>query len=142
MLRTQLMDEMKSAMKARDADRLGVLRFMISEIKNKEIDTKRELIDEEVIDLLRREVKRRQEAIAQYESGGRDDLVTRERAELSVILAFLPQLMSKEEVETIVREIMAEGVTDFGQIMRASMERLKGKADGSLVSQVVKELQQ
>jgi uncharacterized protein YqeY len=134
------MEEMKTAMKARDVDRLGVLRYMISEIKNKEIDAKRELIDEEVIDLLRTEVKRRQEAIAQYESGGRADLVTKERAELAVIEGFLPQLMSREAVEAVVSEIVASGLTDFGQVMRAAMEQLKGKADGKLVSQVVKQL--
>lgn len=139
MLREQIMDGVKVAMKARDVNRLSVLRYMMSEIKNREIDAKHELSDEEVVELLRREVKRRSEAIDQFESGGRSDLANQEKSELAIIETFLPQLMTKEQVETIVDNVLAGSETkDFGSVMKSVMQEIKGKADGKLVSEVVK----
>jgi hypothetical protein len=141
MLRQQFADQMKIAMKARDADRLSVLRFVWSEIKNKEIDAKHELDDNEVVDILRREVKRRTESIEQYKQGGRMDIVDKEKSELVVINSFLPQLMSKAQVEEIVKNVLSTlEDRDFGHVMRAVMPEVKGKADGTLVSEVVKSL--
>jgi len=139
MIRQQLYDDMKKAMLARDAERLSVLRFLISEIKNKEIDAKHELADEEVIEILRRETKRRSESIVQYTQGGRLDIVETETKELAIIEAYLPTLMSLEAVEAIVDEVLPTlSTVDFGQVMRAVMAKVKGQADGKVVSEAVK----
>ena len=138
MLRQQISDQMKTAMKNREADRLVVLRFIWSEIKNREIDLKHELNDEEVVDILRREVKRRVESIEQYKQGGRMDIVEKEQAELPVINGFLPQLMSPTEVDEVVQKVLPTLESrDFGQVMRAVMAQVKGKADGKVVSEAV-----
>ena len=138
MLRQQISDQMKAAMKTRDANRLVVLRFIWSEIKNREIDLKHELNDEEVVDILRREVKRRVESIEQYKQGGRMDIVEKEQAELPVINGFLPQLMSPAEVDEVVQKVLPTLENrDFGQVMRAVMAQVKGKADGKVVSEAV-----
>lgn len=139
MIRQQISDEMKVAMRARDADRLTVLRFMWSEIKNKEIDAKHELNDAEIVEILRREVKRRSESIAQYLQAGRTDIVEKEEAELKLITVYLPEQMSREAVEAIVDQVLATlPDRDFGHVMRAVMPLTNGKADGKLVSEVVK----
>ena len=141
MLRQQITDQMKEAMKAREAERLSVLRFIWSEIKNREIDAKHELNDEEIIEILRREVKRRTESIEQYKQGGRMDIVEKELSELVIINSFLPQLMSEADVIEIVKRVLPTlQDRDFGHVMRAVMPEVKGKADGALVSAVVKSL--
>ncbi len=139
MLRDTLFEQMKMAMKAREAERLSVLRYLLSEIKNVEIDAKHELGDEEVIQLLRKEVKRRKEAIEQYVTAGRDDIVTKEKRELTVIESFLPKMMDREAVEAVVESVVAElGGADFGMVMKAAMQKLQGQADGKLVSELVR----
>jgi len=139
MIRQQLYDDMKKAMLARDSERLGVLRFIISDIKNREIDAKHELSDEEVLELLRRETKRRNEAVIQYTQGGRVDIVETEKKELAIIEAYLPALMGRTAVEAAVQKVLATLPSkDFGQVMRAVMQELKGQADGKMVSEVVK----
>jgi uncharacterized protein YqeY len=139
MLRQTIFDQIKQAMKAHQTDKLGVLRFIYSEIKNVEIDAKHELTDNEVIGLLRKEVKRRKEAIDQYRAGGRDDIVSKELAELTIIETFLPAQMSVETIEKIVTDIVAQNQThDFGQLMKLVMAATQGQADGKLVSQIVR----
>jgi hypothetical protein len=139
MIRQQIIEDMKTAMKAHDTLRLGVLRFMLSEIKNREIDAKHELVDEEVITLLRTEVKRRNEAIAQFKQGNRLDLADQEEKELVVINAFLPAQMDATAVEAIVEKVIATtDAKDFGQVMKLVMQALKGQADGKLVSELVR----
>jgi hypothetical protein len=139
MLRQKIYEDLKSAMKARDVVRLETLRFIWSGIKNAEIDAKHELEDEEVVKLLRTEVKRRQEAIEQFKQGGRNDLSEDEEVKLEVINSYLPQLMSREEIEKVVDEIVLRGTSEFGAVMGQAMGQLKGKADGKLVSEVVRD---
>lgn len=139
MIRQQIIEDMKIAMKAHDALKLGVLRFMLSEIKNREIDAKHELTDEEVISLLRTEVKRRNEAILQFKQGNRLDLAEQEEKELVIINTFLPAQMDHQAVEAIVSKVVAATDSkDFGQVMRAVMQELKGQADGKVVSELVR----
>lgn len=138
MLRQQIHDEMIAAMKAKDAKKLEAVRFVWSEIKNTEIDAKHELSDEEVVTLLKREVKRRKEALEQYTKAGRQDLIDKETGQLAVIETYLPAQMSEADIEKIIDEVMAEGMHDFGQVMREVMGKLKGKADGATVSRLVK----
>lgn len=139
MIRTQLIDDMKMAMKAHQTELLGVLRFLISEIKNVEIDAKHELDDTEVVNLFRKEVKRRNDAIAQFKAAGRTDLVTQEETELGFINRYLPQLMDQTQITKIVDDVYAAATTkDFGSLMKAVMQQLKGQADGKLVSDLVR----
>ena len=139
MLRQTIIDQMKQAMKARQGDKLSVLRFLLSEIKNVEIDAKHELNDSEIITLLRTEVKRRKEAIDQYRAGGRNDIVDKEVAELAIIDVFLPAQMSQQAIEQIVTDTITQNPNlDFGQIMRQVMAATQGQADGKLVSTIVR----
>lgn len=138
-LRNSVYEEVKKAMKAREAQRLETLRFIWSNIKNVEIDAKHELTDEEVVKLLMTEVKRRKEAIEQFRQGKRDDLAEAEEEKLKVIQEFLPEMMSEEEIAKVVDEVVAAGVNNFGAVMGQVMGRVKGKAEGNLVSKVVKE---
>lgn len=138
MLRQQIYEDMIAAMKAKEADKLETVRFVWSEIKKTEIDAKHELSDEEVTKLLRTEVKRRREAVEQMKAGGRQDLVEQETAQLKVIEAYLPQQMGAEEVEKLVEEVLAGGAIEFGLIMKEVMAKAQGKADGKMVSEVVR----
>jgi len=139
MLRQTIFDHIKQAMKDHQPDKLVVLRYIYSEIKNVEIDVKHELSDEEVISLLRKEVKRRKEAIEQYKNGGRLDIADKELAELTIIEAYLPAQMSSADLETIISTTLSQNPTaDFGQLMKLVMAATKGQADGKLVSQLVR----
>lgn len=139
MLRQQIYEDMIKAMKAKDAATLETVRYVWSEIKRVEIDAKHELIDDEVVELLRREVKRRNEAIEQMKQGGKTEAVEHEEAQLIIINKYLPQLMGREEIEKAVDEVMARGQREFGLVMKEVMAKVKGKADGKLVSEVVRE---
>ncbi len=138
----KLQDEMKAAMKSGAKDRLSVIRMLISEIKKVQIDKKRELTDEEIIQVLQRYAKQRKESIKQYREAGREDLVQKEEKELQTVQEFLPQPLSEEEIEKIVEEVIQEtgasSMKDMGKVMKAVMEKVKGKADGSTVSSIVK----
>lgn len=138
MLREDISTAIKQAMKARDQVQLDALRYFWSQIRNAEIDAKTELDDPAVISLLAREVKRREEAISQMQSSGRTEMVPEEEAKLSVLKAYLPAQLSQEAVMEIVKEVMSQGVTEFGPLMGQVMAKLKGQADGALVQRVVK----
>jgi uncharacterized protein YqeY len=113
-------------------------------IKNAEIEKRRELEEVELLAIIAKETKQRHESIAQFEKGGRQDLADREEAELQILLAYLPEQLSREDIEAQARQIIEEvGATSpaqMGQVMRRLMPLMQGKADGKLVSQVVKEL--
>ncbi len=138
----KLQDEMKAAMKSGDKDRLSVIRMLISEIKKVQIDKKRELTDEEIIQVLQRYAKQRKESIKQYREAGREDLAQKEEKELQVVQEFLPQPLSEEEIQKIVEEVIKEtgasSMKDMGKVMKTVMEKVKGRADGSTVSSIVK----
>ncbi len=138
----KLQDEMKAAMKSGDKDRLSVVRMLISEIKKVQIDKKRELTDEEIIQVLQRYAKQRKESIKQYREAGREDLAQKEEKELQVVQEFLPQPLSEEEIQKIVEEVIKEtgasSMKDMGKVMKTVMEKVKGRADGSTVSSIVK----
>lgn len=138
MLRGQIQDQMKGAMKARERVRLEALRYLWSEIKNAEIDAKAELDDEGVMKIVRREVKKRSEAIEQMKQAGRDELVMEEAAKLSVLEEFVEE-MSEEDIGELVDRVVDEGLKEFGVVMGKVMGLTQGKADGRKVSEVVKE---
>ncbi|TSC89573.1 MAG: hypothetical protein G01um10143_63 [Parcubacteria group bacterium Gr01-1014_3] len=145
-LKDQLMEDMKAAMKAGNADVLGVIRMIISALRNKEIDLKAKkpdftMTDEVVTEVLMSEAKKRKESALSFEAGGRADLAAKEKAELEVLQKYLPKQMGKEEIVPIVKDLIAKNAgKDFGLVMREVMKELKGKADGAIIGEVVKEL--
>jgi uncharacterized protein YqeY len=145
-LLTTINEDLKTAMKAKSALELSVLRMLISSIKNKKIELKKQddLNDDEIVAVLKSEVKKRKDSIASYTDGGRDDLVQIEESEIKVIQKYLPEEMSEEAVREIVSAVIADAgevtMQDFGRIMGAAMLKLKNQADGAVVQRVVKEL--
>ena len=138
-LRTQLTEKIKVAMKARDVEALNALRYLLSLTRNAEIDLKHELSDEELISLLQKEVKRRREAVEQFKVAGRQELVATEETQLAVLMQFLPKQMSKGEIEAEVAKLVAAlSSKDMSTAMREIMPKFKGRADGKIVSDAVK----
>jgi uncharacterized protein YqeY len=134
----------KDALKAGDRNKVSVLRMIKSSMKYKEIEKKAPLTDEEVQAILMSSVKRAKESIEQFSKAGREDLVSKEREEMLVVQEYLPKQLGEDEVRKIVKDVVAEegasGPKDTGRVMKSAMARLKGQADGKLVSQIVKEL--
>ena len=142
-----ILNDLKEAMKARDAARLQVLRSLKAKILEKEISLrsggKAEISEEQVVEVLVKAAKQRRESIDQFEKGGREDWAQTERAELEISESYLPAQMGEEEIRAAVRqgieETGAAGMQDMGRLMGLMMGRLKGKADGSAVNRIVKE---
>lgn len=143
-LKEQLRADLTTAMKAGDTQRRDVLRMLMAAVKQVEVDTRVTLDDAGVQDVLRKQLKQRQESIEDFGKAGRPDEVDREMAEIAIIETYLPRMMSREEIEQIARDIVAEtGVVDakgMGQVMSRLMPRVKGRADGRLVNEVVRDL--
>jgi len=143
-LRDDINRDMIAAMKSGDKERLSTLRMLLSAIKYKEVDAKHQLNDEEVVSVLSTLVKQRQDSIDQFRKGGREDLVEKETREAEVLKGYLPPQLSEDEVRDIVRkaaeETGAAGPRDMGKLMKAVMPQVKGKADGKLVNDIVKEV--
>lgn len=141
-IKTRLTADMKSAMKGGEKARLATIRMLISAIKQREIDDRRDISDDEAMAILTKQAKQRRESIAQYESAGRDDLKAVEEAELAIIETYLPQPLSAEEIESAVADIIAaeqaSDLSQMGAVMKAARERLAGRADMAIVSQVVR----
>jgi uncharacterized protein YqeY len=140
-LKNKLENELKDALRAADQLKLGTLRLVLSAIKNKEIEAKRELADHEVIKLLNSQAKQRRDSITAFKSGGRDDLVEIEEKELKIISNYLPEELSEGEIETVVQAKIAElsaTTKDFGLVMSAVMQQLGAAASGQIVSGIVK----
>ena len=143
-LKERLNEDLKNAMRAHDATRRDTLRHVLAAVKQVEVDTRKELSDADVEQVLTREAKRRRESIEGFEKGGRADLVAQEQGELQLIESYLPQQMSRAEIEVLARQAIAESgassPAQMGAVMQKLMPRVKGKADGKLVNQVVREL--
>jgi uncharacterized protein YqeY len=139
MLKNQIQAAVTQAMRDRDQLKLDSLRYLLSQIKNVEIDAHKELDDQEVIAVIQKEVKRRKDAIAQYEAAGRQDIVEKELAQLKLIEVYAPQLMNEDEITAVVDAIIASGKGEFAVVMGQVMGKLKGKADGATVNRIVRE---
>lgn len=147
-LHTDIKSSLKEAMKAKDAVRLGVIRNIISELTNQLVATKRtpqdELTDEEVLAVIKRLAKQRQDSIEQYQAAGRTESAEAEQAELAILQEYLPQMMSQDEIRPIAQAKQTElGITDksqMGKLVGAIMQEVKGQADGADVKAVVEEL--
>ena len=130
---------MNTARKAQDKDRTLVLGTILANLKNREIDLRRPATDEEVVEVLRKGIKIRREAIEQYKAGGRTDLADTEQAQIAVLEEFLPPAVDPEEIRAAVREVIAGGAKDLGKVMGQIVPRYKGRADGKLINQIVRE---
>ena len=145
-LKDKLTEDMKQAMKDKEAGklRLSVIRMVRAAIKNVEIDTKAELAEEDVIAIVAKEVKMRRDSMEEFKKGQRDDLVAQLEQEIEVLLPYLPQQLTEAEVREIVTEAVAiAGATsskDRGKVMAVLMPKVKGRADGKLVNNIVREL--
>lgn len=159
MLKEKLQADMKEAMKAGNAIKRLVLSLVNSAIKNKELgkrakfsksgadigklDELSKLTDEEVLEVISSEVKKRKESIASYEKGGREELAQKERDELNILMEYMPEQMSEDEIREEVRKAIAEAdakdIKEMGKVLGILMPRIKGRADGQLVSRIIKE---
>jgi uncharacterized protein YqeY len=143
-LSEQLNEDMKRAMKNQDKFSLSVIRMIRSAIKNVEIDQKKTLDDNEVLDILNREIKQRKDSLQEFEKAGRDDLAETLKKELEVIAVYMPEQLTEEEIKAVVSQTIQEtGVSskaELGKLMSALMPKVKGRADGRLVNQIVQQL--
>ena len=141
-LREQLNEDIKTAMKPREQDKLGALRLMLSAVKQREVDERITLDDAGVIAVVEKMIKQRRESIAQYEKAARKDLADKEQAEIAVLEAYLPKQLSQAEVEAIVAEAIAatgaKSAADMGKVMGVVKPKLAGRADMGKVSGLVK----
>ena len=141
-LRDRITEDMKTAMRAKDAERLGTIRFLLAAIKQREVDERITLDDVQVVGVLDKMVKQRKDSITAFAQAGRTDLVDKETAEMKVLEGYLPQRLSADEVAAevarIVKELGAAGPGDMGKVMGAVKAQLAGKADMSMVSAAVK----
>ncbi len=142
-MKTRLTDDMKQAMRNRDVLRRDVIRYLRSEVRNQEIRDQKELDDAGVIQVLSRQAQQRRDSIEVYRDADRQDLVEKEESELSVILSYLPQQMTSEEIADLVQQVVAEvgasGPADMGKVMGAIMPQVRGKAEGREVNAIVQQ---
>ncbi|HWX08862.1 MAG TPA: GatB/YqeY domain-containing protein [Gaiellaceae bacterium] len=140
---TEIEDEIKEAMKARDAERRDALRLIVNALKGSEKELQRPLSDDEELQVLQRERKKRVEAADAFRAGGREEQASAEERELAILEEFMPEPLSEEEIEEIIDDAIAEvgatSMADLGRVMADVMPQVAGRADGSSVSQIVRE---
>ena len=143
-IREQLEDDIKQAMRSVDAARRDVLRFLKSAIHYEEIEKHQELDDEGILTVVGKQVKQRRESIEMFRQGGRDDLVAKEEGELAILEPYLPEQLSREKIVELAKQAVADSgaasLGDKGKVMGRLMPQVKGKADGTIVNEVVTEL--
>lgn len=141
-LARQIEQDFVSAYKAKDQLRVAVLRMLKTAIKNRHVELMRELSDDEILEVVIRQVKQRQEAEEQFRAAGRAELADKEASEADILRSYLPAQLSREElaalVDKIVKDLGASGVKDMGKVMKAIMDNYKGRVDGKAVSELVK----
>ena len=141
-LKTTITNDMKTAMKAGEATRLGVIRMLISEIKKREIDKRSPLDETEIQKTISTMIKQRNDSIDAFKKGGREDLAEKEQAEIIVLQTYLPQQLTREELDVIltavIQEVGATGPNDIGKVMKAATAKTSGRADGKLVNEIAR----
>ena len=139
----QLEKDMIEAMKNQEKERLMVIRMVKAALKQEQIDHKKEINDELLIDVVNKQIKMRKDSIVEFEKGAREDLINKTQEEINILMAYLPEQLTKEEVEKTIDEIFAElkpeGQKDMGRVMKEATGKLKGKADMKEVSTMIKE---
>jgi len=143
MLKEKLQSDSKTALLGRDSEKLEIIRFILSEVKNKEIEKRAELTDEEVLSVISTLQKRSLDSVSQYSAGNRQDLVDSEQKYLEVYKSYLPEALTEDQIRTLVMEaidsLSAATISDMGKVMGYLAPLTKNKADGSLVSSIVRE---
>ena len=143
MLKKRLQDDIKTALKSGDKQRRMTLGMVIAAIKNKEIEKRGELSEEEIVAVIASEIKKRRDAVVQYEKGGRPELAEQEKQEMNILMGYMPEQMSEDEIRAEVKKVISEmgakDIREMGKVIGAVMPKLKGKADGQTVSKIVKE---
>ena len=142
-LKEKLLSDMKEAMKSKDSLRLGTVRSVISAVKNQEIDLRKDLDEEQILTVVSREVKKRKEAASLYEKGKRPELKNKEIQEMKILQTYLPEQVSegdlRQRIQEVIAETGAEGMKDFGKIMKTLVPEFKGKADNALIKELASE---
>ena len=142
-LEERLVEEMKQAMKSDDKLRLSTIRMIRSALKNKEIELRKKLADEEIVKVIQVMARKGEESVEQFQIGGRMDLVEKEKREIEILKSFLPQPLRQEEILKIIdqsiQETQASSLKDIGKVMKTVIPKIGGKADGKLINQLVKE---
>jgi uncharacterized protein YqeY len=142
LLRAQIAEDMKTAMRAKDAPRLSAIRLLLASLKQREVDERIELSDTDVLAIIEKMIKQRRDSIEQFEKGGRQDLADKEQFEISVLQSYMPAALSAAEVDTAVTEAIASSgaklMADMGKVMALLKPRLAGRADMGKVSALVK----
>ncbi len=142
-MRNQILEDLKEAMKAQDKLKLSVIRMVKSAIQMEELNTKRELTDEEVIGIIEKQIKTRNESILEFEKGNRTDLIEQTTKEIDILKTYMPEPLSEQEVmqliEKVFEEVKPSAPSDMGKVMKELTPLLKGKADMSTVSKIVRE---
>lgn len=143
-LQATILADYQDAMRAREADRISVLRLLRAALKSARIEARRELTDDDALAVLQRQAKQRRDSIEAYRQAGRHDLVEAESAELRILTAYLPVQLSDDELRQLAAEVVetvgATSPRDLGQVMKALLPRVQGRADGKRVSEIVREL--
>jgi uncharacterized protein YqeY len=143
-LKGEIRNSMISATKSRDLVALSTLRMLLAAIKNREIELRGEVDDTEVLKIISTMIKQRNEAVGMYEKGGREDLASKEREEITVLEEYLPPKIDTSELKTLVESVVADmgasGMKDMGKVMKTVMPRLTGRVEGKEVSEVVKNI--
>lgn len=141
-LQEQIDTDIKGALKAGAKEKVSTLRMLSAALKNRQIDKRGPLTEEEVLEAVRSLIKQRRDSVEQFSKGGRQDLVDKETAEIAFLEVYLPQQLSREELESLVREAIAQsgaqGSKDMGKVMKSLIPMVGGRADGKLVSELVK----
>lgn len=142
-MKEQIMNDLKLAMKNQDKETLNVIRMVKGAIQLEEINLKRELNDEEVVTVISRQIKTRKETISELENSGRDELISQTKKEIEILNKYMPEMMSEEEINKVIEEVFNEvnpvDSKDMGKVMGKISPLLKGKADMSLVSKLIKD---
>lgn len=142
-IKQKITEDMKTAMKAQDKPRLAAIRLILAAIKQREVDERIELDDSHVITILDKEAKKRRESLQHYEKANRQDLVDQENLELNIILSYLPKALDPSEINKLIDQAMAEtgasGMQDMGKVMASLKPKLQGRADMTVVSQIIKD---
>ena len=143
MLKEKLQQDLKDALKSGDSRKRMVLGMVMAAVKNKEIEKRSELGDEEIVAVIASEIKKRRDAVAQYEKGGRPELAEQEKQEMDILMGYMPEQMLEDEIRTEVQKAISEtgakDVKEMGKVLAALMPKFKGRADGQTVSKIVKE---
>ena len=142
-MKERIINDLKEAMKAQDKEKLAVIRMVKGAISLEEINTKKELNDQEIISIIAKQIKTRKESIEDFKKGGRQDLIDKTNSEIEILNKYMPEQLSLEEVDKIIDEIFAAenptSMADMGKVMKIAKEKLNGQADMSYVSKKIKE---